>query len=366
MSWYRLQIGRSGNSLFYAKKINEKRKIALAGEELHHHPGNNRRRRRLPMWNSYSAFYRVIAFLLLLQYLSDIGMYWTTGDWCPEKIRWWKRLCRYRWNFSVELPCRDEHQWLSVVPSFVQKRCSRWSGNFLRKSGARTLDECYLVYYHLCGSVSCIQCVYERKLLVPFITALLFAAHPLHTEVVANIKSRDEIMSCSLFIDGSGVYRYATLNKVSYLIAAGLHFSLLFFPKNLLLPGLRSFRSSCTSSVNQKTKYYVRSSVVLVFWPQCFWLSGRKILGNVDLPIPVVDNSLVAIDNILVQRANAISILGYYLKLFVLPWLSVQMVHSMHISALSLFDWKVLVPFILFLPWRFSLCCVSERKICSV
>ena len=30
---------------------------------------------------------------------------------------------------------------------------------------------------------------------VPFITALLFLAHPLHTEVVANIKSRDEILA---------------------------------------------------------------------------------------------------------------------------------------------------------------------------
>ena len=30
---------------------------------------------------------------------------------------------------------------------------------------------------------------------VPFLTALLFTAHPLHTEVVANIKGRDELVS---------------------------------------------------------------------------------------------------------------------------------------------------------------------------
>lgn len=30
---------------------------------------------------------------------------------------------------------------------------------------------------------------------IPFVTTMLFAAHPLHTEVVANIKSRDEIMA---------------------------------------------------------------------------------------------------------------------------------------------------------------------------
>ncbi|MCW3123978.1 MAG: tetratricopeptide repeat protein, partial [Flavipsychrobacter sp.] len=47
-----------------------------------------------------------------------------------------------------------------------------------------------------------------RKLLVAFVAALLFAVHPVHTEVVANIKSRDELMcfffaflALNLFID---------------------------------------------------------------------------------------------------------------------------------------------------------------------
>ena len=40
----------------------------------------------------------------------------------------------------------------------------------------------------------------ERKwyLSVPFIAALLFALHPIHTEVVANIKGRDEILALLL------------------------------------------------------------------------------------------------------------------------------------------------------------------------
>lgn len=38
----------------------------------------------------------------------------------------------------------------------------------------------------------------NKNLIFPFICVLLYAAHPLHTEVVANIKSRDEIL-CFLF-----------------------------------------------------------------------------------------------------------------------------------------------------------------------
>lgn len=190
----------------------------------------------------------------------------------------------------------------------------------------------------------------KGNLLVPFITALLFAAHPLHTEVVANIKSRDEIMSLLFcLLTALWVYRYATLNKVSYLIAAGLAFFLALLSKESAITWLAVIPLILYFFSESETKYYVRSSVVLVFWTAVFLIIRRKILGNVDLPIPVVDNSLVAIDNILVQRANAISILGYYLKLFVLPLTLCSDGSFNTFPALSLFDWKVLVPFVLFL-----------------
>jgi uncharacterized membrane protein len=64
----------------------------------------------------------------------------------------------------------------------------------------------------------------ERKLLA-FIIALLFLAHPLHTEVVANVKSRDEILSflfiiLTLFL----THQYASQRKVKQLLLALLSF----------------------------------------------------------------------------------------------------------------------------------------------
>ncbi len=41
--------------------------------------------------------------------------------------------------------------------------------------------------------------VFKKEKIIAFISTLLFAAHPMHTEVVANVKSRDEIM-CLLFM----------------------------------------------------------------------------------------------------------------------------------------------------------------------
>jgi hypothetical protein len=37
--------------------------------------------------------------------------------------------------------------------------------------------------------------IFKQNVFIPFLTCLLFLIHPLHTEVVANIKSRDEILS---------------------------------------------------------------------------------------------------------------------------------------------------------------------------
>ena len=56
--------------------------------------------------------------------------------------------------------------------------------------------------------------LFRQQLLVPFLATLLFAVHPLHTEVVANIKSRDEIM-CLLFLCWSliSVIRYSETDE---------------------------------------------------------------------------------------------------------------------------------------------------------
>ncbi len=63
-----------------------------------------------------------------------------------------------------------------------------------------------------------------------FFTAMLFALHPIHTEVVANIKSRDELL-CLLFLLGSLhlLWKHIGSNKKYYFF-----FSLLFFFLSLL------------------------------------------------------------------------------------------------------------------------------------
>jgi len=67
---------------------------------------------------------------------------------------------------------------------------------------------------------------------IPFIAALLFVLHPVHTEVVANIKSRDEIL-CLLFSLAALYYsyRYVTNDKMQNAVAAAFCFLLAILAK---------------------------------------------------------------------------------------------------------------------------------------
>lgn len=74
--------------------------------------------------------------------------------------------------------------------------------------------------------------VFKKAPLVAFIAAILFAVHPIHTEVVANVKSRDEIMSllfmCTTFIF---TFKYYEQKKIKMLLAALVSYFLAFLSK---------------------------------------------------------------------------------------------------------------------------------------
>jgi len=74
--------------------------------------------------------------------------------------------------------------------------------------------------------------VFRDSPLMPLLAAVIFTVHPIHTEVVANVKSRDEIMSL-LFISLTFIYafRYLRERKKWVLGAALLSYFLAFLSK---------------------------------------------------------------------------------------------------------------------------------------
>lgn len=85
---------------------------------------------------------------------------------------------------------------------------------------------------------------------VAFLTTLLFAVHPIHTEVVANIKSRDEILSLIfIMLTFRYVLLYVDTGKMKYTWYSALAIFLAFFSKEyayvvipMALVGIHIFR----------------------------------------------------------------------------------------------------------------------------
>ncbi len=73
---------------------------------------------------------------------------------------------------------------------------------------------------------------FPGRTLIAFLAAILFTVHPIHTEVVANVKSRDEIMSL-LFICLTliSAYRYSETKKVKSLVMGLVWFFLALLSK---------------------------------------------------------------------------------------------------------------------------------------
>jgi Tfp pilus assembly protein PilF len=181
-----------------------------------------------------------------------------------------------------------------------------------------------LLYGLLCGFIflSLLK-FFPQQYYLALITTLLFTFHPIHTEVVANIKSRDEILTLFFLIGSLRCAReYAITEKMKWIVpTAGLYFLALFTKESAitymaLLPVSLYFFSKLSWS-----KIGIVTVCMLVITGIYLWIH-YSVIGGIGLPqesIPIADNSLMATKSGFQRKLTAIYILGLYLKLMVIP-----------------------------------------------
>jgi tetratricopeptide (TPR) repeat protein len=173
-----------------------------------------------------------------------------------------------------------------------------------------------------------------RKLLsaytiaIPLLATLLFVVHPVHTEVVANIKSRDEILSLLFTLCSLTFLLKATdkQNKLQSFPAIEIALSALFF-----FIGLLSKESGITMLAGFPLLLWGFKNVslkraALLVLPHLaatfiFLIIRYNVLGGklTDTSLTVLDNFIIQSPDFFTQFATAVKVLGLYLKLFVLP-----------------------------------------------
>lgn len=192
---------------------------------------------------------------------------------------------------------------------------------------------------------------FKKNLVAAFITSLIFIAHPIHTEVVANIKSIDEILSFFFCISSAWLfYNYLEKNKTSFFILSVFSYAIALFCKEssitfvIIYPFIVWFFSPLKE--NFSFSHCLRKSWLLLLPVLFFLLIRYNVLKDVPYGnVSVADNLLMAIKNNADRFATTILILGIYLKLLFYPHPLIFDASYNQIPATTLTDWR----FILFL-----------------
>lgn len=178
-----------------------------------------------------------------------------------------------------------------------------------------------------------------------FIAALLFAVHPIHTEVVANIKGRDEILALlfSLFTL-MGYLRLLETKKYILLIPVFLSFFLALLSKENAAVFLAIVPLTAWFFRNNSLKSIITGLYPMLVAALLYFIIRQTVTGTGQAVSQELMNNpfLYATSN---QRlATIIYVLGRYFKLLVFPHPQTYDYYPYHIALQNFEDFWVILP----------------------
>ncbi|MBN2682876.1 MAG: hypothetical protein JXR58_10235 [Bacteroidales bacterium] len=156
--------------------------------------------------------------------------------------------------------------------------------------------------------------------IIPLLITIIFAAHPIHTEVVASLKNRDQLLSdlCG-FSSLLFLLRYADLKKIKFIVFALLLFIAGYFSKQgivvffLLIPlSLYFFTDMKMRKILIFLLAILVVSVILKYLPRTFLTGGNR-------PIDYYENPLFYDGGIVKRFALGFLSGWYYLGFLLFP-----------------------------------------------
>jgi tetratricopeptide (TPR) repeat protein len=188
---------------------------------------------------------------------------------------------------------------------------------------------------------------------VPFVTILIFIVHPIHTEVVANIKGRDEILSLlGALIAVLFSLKYLQNQKKLYLVLSFIFFSIALFSKEVAITFL---------AIIPIAIYFFREkqgvkNVFIVIIPIVvasiiyFYVRGKVIGGfSFETGTELMNNSFLGM-TVSERFATVFYTLLLYLKLIIIPHPLTYDYYPYHIPIMT---WGNIWPIISFIVYLF-------------
>ena len=187
---------------------------------------------------------------------------------------------------------------------------------------------------------------------IPFITTLLFAAHPLHTEIVANIKGRDEILAFLFSIAAlNSIINYFDKNNKTELINSFIFIFLGAMSKEIAITFLAVIPLSIYFFRNkQSVSKYIISMIPLAVGVILYLILREMAIGNqasIDAK-ELMNNPFLGM-TISQKYATITLTLLLYLRLLVFPHPQTWDYYPYHIPVVEWSDWRVILSIIIHL-----------------
>lgn len=186
---------------------------------------------------------------------------------------------------------------------------------------------------------------------LPFLAALLFSVHPIHTEVVANIKGRDEIMSLLLVLISFYYFiKYFDFNIKKDLILSLIAFFFALLSKENAITYLAVLPLSIIMFRNTKITDSLKQIIPHIIVAILFIIIRQSIVGGAKvLAVPeLMNDSFVGMD--FSEKFGTIFItLINYIKLLIIPYPLTYDYYPYHIPKTDLLTILPIVSIVLHL-----------------
>lgn len=173
---------------------------------------------------------------------------------------------------------------------------------------------------------------YKYSPLLPFLVTLLFTVHPIHVEVVANIKSRDEILALLFcLISLIHLLKFYELRKWKYLVYTLLFFVLGFLSKENAIVFLLIYPLTLFKVIDTNWKRILKITVIVVpvlaiivflisSYSQNSHLGEEKTIGlGIYQENLILGNAFFYVDHFIDKLADSAYLVLLYLKDFFVP-----------------------------------------------
>jgi hypothetical protein len=162
----------------------------------------------------------------------------------------------------------------------------------------------------------------EFSVVVPVAISLLWIAHPIHTEVVANIKSRDELLAFLFSIlTVWECLKYVKAPRARHLSLASVYFFLALMAKESPITMIVIIPMTLFVFTRSDARTIARAMTPLGIVAILYLAIRGSVLTSQtgDSFISLIDNSLVAAPDMIHRQATAFYIGGIYLRLLFFP-----------------------------------------------